>query len=372
MFQYALISFCNSPSQSPSPVLLVKLSPDLSTVLNFTPIYLGLNQPTLQVTGITSNENSIFVIFVLMNKQTYISSLSIEDFSLRFCQELPEIIDPHSIVTINNQLFIVSTGTDEVVRYDYFDGGLSNRSIFWRASEAKSDTHHINSIAKNSGELYISAFGPKSGQLWSTAENGYIHNISKDVRVMDKIYHPHSLTIIKNQFFYCESFTGSLMKNGNQIVKVDGYTRGIASPNENFICIGTSIGRKISKSTGLINQAIEGIGEPTGFCGVNVFNTDLNKITINHDFSWFGPEIYEIHFITLLKDIVDFDFSFLFANAYLVEQEIIKKYKEKIQEQNRLIEEKDNKINKMVNSRSWKFALKFSNIYNLFIKKDKS
>lgn len=368
MFHYALISFCNSPSQSPSPVLLIKLSPDLSTVLNFSPIYLGLNQPILQVTGISSNENSIFVIFVLMNKQTYVSSLSIEDFSLQFYQELPDIIDPHSIVSIKNQLFIVSTGTDEVVHYDVYDGGLGDKSIFWRASESKLDSHHINSIAENNGELFISAFGPKSGPMWSSAENGYIHNISKDVRVMEKIYHPHSLTIIKNQFFYCESFTGSLLMNGNQIVKVNGYSRGIASPYENYICIGTSIGRKISKSTGLINQAIEGIGEPTGFCGVNVFNSDLNKITFNHDFSWFGPEIYEIHFITPPEDIIDFDFSFLFSKAYLAEQELNQKYKEKIQEQIKLVEEKDNKINEMKNSRSWKLALKFSNFYNLFRK----
>lgn len=369
MLHFALISFCNSPSQSPSPVLLIKLSPDLSTILNFTPIFLGINQPILQVTGITSNEKSIFVIFVLKNKKTYISSLSIEDFSLQYSQELPEIVDPHSIVSINNQLFIVSTGTDEVIRYDIFDGGLNNINTFWRASESKLDTHHINSIAENNGELFISAFGSKSGQLWSSAENGYIHNISKDVRVMDKIYHPHSLTIINNQFFYCESFTGSLILNGNQIVKVNGYSRGIASPVENIICIGTSIGRKISKSTGLISQAIEGIGEPTGFCGVNIFNSNLNKITTNHDLSWFGPEIYDIHFIKPPKDMVDYSFSFLFSKAYYSEQVLIQKYKEKIEEQNRLIEEKVNKINEMLNSRSWKLAQKISNIYNILKRK---
>jgi hypothetical protein len=93
-----------------------------------------------------------------------------------------------------------------VFRYDLGPPGLSNPIVVWQASNFETDTHHINSIAEWQGNLIISAFGPKFGTLWSSAFDGYIHDISRDRCVKTGIYHPHSLAALGDRLYYIESY----------------------------------------------------------------------------------------------------------------------------------------------------------------------
>ena len=71
--------------------------------------------------------------------------------------------------------------------------GVRNPVVIWRESNLRADTHHVNSIAEWKGKLIISAFGRKFGTLWSSAFDGYIHDVTRDRRIKGGIYHPHSL-----------------------------------------------------------------------------------------------------------------------------------------------------------------------------------
>ena len=225
--------------------------------------------------------------------QFYIAGLQIRDLAPVFYQNLPDAKDIHSILAWNERLYIVSTGTDEVLAYDILHNKLGNPQVIWRASLKHKDTHHVNSIVENNGELFISAFGPKSGELWSSALNGYIQNITNDRQVKSGIYHPHSLSARNGQFYYCESYKGTFCSLDNQLLQLSGYARGISWLSDEKVCVTTSIGRKISRSTGLIGNPADP-GEPEGNCTLTIKDITNGETSTEMDFSWFGPEIYDV------------------------------------------------------------------------------
>ena len=50
-----------------------------------------------------------------------------------------------------SHLYVVSTGSDEVFRYDLGPTGLSNPVVIWQAQRLDTDTHHVNSISRVEG-----------------------------------------------------------------------------------------------------------------------------------------------------------------------------------------------------------------------------
>jgi len=222
-----------------------------------------------------------------------IAALRQNDLSPLYCQELPEVKDGHSILALDAKIYVVSTGSDEVICYDLLENKLSNPRIFWRASNSGTDTHHVNSIIKTGDELFVSAFGPKTGPLWASAKNGYVHNITTDRRVKSGIYHPHSLSAKHGQLYYCESSTRSFCSMNGPILKLEGYSRGIGWLNSEIVCIASSMGRRISKSTGLIANPADP-GELEGKCNLAIRNIINKELIAEVELSGFGPEIYDV------------------------------------------------------------------------------
>ncbi len=296
MFQSILVSFCNNPIASTSPLLCVKIPPSNDLAKDYAPVTLGFPGLTTHATGLTIADNIVMIAFHSGGK-FYIAALDNNDLSPVFYQELPEALDIHSILAWNNCLYVVSTGTDEVLAYDIDQKMLVNPRVIWRASSEKRDSHHINSIVENKGELFISAFGPKSGELWASAPNGYIQNITRDIRVKDGIFHPHSLSARNEQIYYCESHNGTFCSMENKILKLPGYSRGITWLSDEIVCVTTSIGRKVSRSTGQVGNPGDP-GEPEGHCGLTIANIANGQILSTMDFSWFGPEIYDALILT--------------------------------------------------------------------------
>jgi hypothetical protein len=195
-----LLSFCNLPA--PRNTALMKLDLDSETALT---VELGWKGLIKSCTGLFANHEKIYVLFESEGTD-YVAGLGRVDLSPVFIQPLSEVKQGHSIFIKDTNFYVVSTGSDKVFRYDLGPPGLSNPIVVWQASNFETDTHHINSIAEWQGNLIISAFGPKFGTLWSSAFDGYIHDISRDRCVKTGIYHPHSLAALGDRLYYIESY----------------------------------------------------------------------------------------------------------------------------------------------------------------------
>jgi hypothetical protein len=295
MPQFILLSFCNIPTQTTSPLLCLQISDEEDASISYAPVSLGYPDVVITATGLTSTKEKIFVLFKSRQNSFHVAVLQKDNLSSLYHQELPEVKDGHSILATDDCLYIVSTGTDEVISYNIRDKSLENPRIIWKASDTKTDTHHINSIAEKDGEILISAFGPKAGQLWSTASNGYIYNITVNAFAAEGLYHPHSVTTRNGKIYYSDSHRNSFCTVGqpDSIFDLDGYTRGISWLPNGWVCLATSIGRRVSKSTGLITNSADP-GEPAGECSLVIGDIAEPKILRNIDLSWFGPEVYDI------------------------------------------------------------------------------
>jgi hypothetical protein len=291
--QFVLVSFCNLPSSGRYPVICLEIpfdgkKPTIYAAGEFSEI----GKTIKSATGLASSAGRAFILFLSENV-FHVAALRLKDFSLDYCQALPEIRDGHSILVSGDFFYAVSTGTDEILKYGLDENGLHSPEVAWRASDSGKDTHHINSIAEIDGEIFISAFGEKTGNLWSSATNGYIQNITRDICIKDGIYHPHSLSPRKGVLHYCDSSKKSFCSLEKPVFELDGYARGIGWLSDETVCVATSIGRKISKSTGLIANPADP-GATAGKSKLSVRDIKNQHILAEIDLSRFGPEIYDI------------------------------------------------------------------------------
>ena len=370
--QFVLLSLCNLAVMTTSPLVCVQFPDDLKDgLISFAPVSLGYPDLIFTSTGLTSFKGKIFVLFLPRGGPYHIAALNEDDLWPLYYQKLPEVKDGHSILAFDNYLYVVSTGTDEIICYEIKEKSLENPKVVWQASDKKTDTHHINSIAERNGEILISAFGPKSGQLWTSSSNGYIYNITTNSSVASGIHHPHSISVNNGNIYYSNSHRNSFCVVGQttSIFDLDGYTRGVSWLSNDLACVATSIGRKISKSTGLIANPADP-GESAGKCSLFVGKVLENKIIREVDVSSFGTEIYDI--LTLQGH--QYDLLTLSNNSQKVGQQVIHsllpqlqrsdqqiaEYNQQIAEYNQQIAEYNQQIaeyNKRISERDQQIAL---------------
>lgn len=255
-------------------------------------------ESTYSFTGMTQDKNYVYVISQTPGSWIYVIHKNTRDIVLQ--QSLENVKDPHSMVVNGENLYIVSAGTDQVLQYRFDREKL--RIVFvkviWSPKDSNmvTDTHHINSVFQYKNDIFISAFGLKESEQWSSAKKGYIYNITEKKKEMEPIYHPHSLYILNGNFYYCESSTRSVRKNNTAIIRLkSGYTRGLCVHND-YIFVGTSSGRKKSKSTGVtLNPADSGILEED--CRVLLYKKNFfGRYCLKNEFNLFPDhtEIYDI------------------------------------------------------------------------------
>jgi hypothetical protein len=201
--------------------------------------------------------------------------------------------DVHSICLAGDRLYAVSTGTDEVIELRIRGPEVVAETVCWRPDPdgPRVDRHHLNGICRWHGELLVSGFGPKSGERWSSAVDGFVVNISRGKRMASGVYHPHSLTAIGDTLAYCES-SGKAVRTlgpGPAQCGLPGYTRGLCRAGDGLF-VGSCVGRRVSKSTGLINNSGEG-GELAGQCAVSRLSLQRFEIESTFDLSDVAREI---------------------------------------------------------------------------------
>jgi len=369
MCQYILASFCNLQSLTTCPLLCLQVAENNKDITSYAPVSLGYEDLTISATGLTSSNGRIYCLFASRLNNFYVAVLQENNLAPLYCQELPEVRDGHSILVIDDRLYVVSTGTDEVICYDIKENGFDHSRVVWKASDAKADTHHINSIVEKDGAILVSAFGPKTGKLWATASNGYIYNITANVPVIDNLNHPHSLSVRNDVIYYCDSQKKSFSaaNQNNSIFDLNGYTRGVSWLSNGLICLATSIGRRISKSTRFIANPADP-GELAGECSLTLGDISKKTVIKKIDLSWFGPEIYDL--LVLRDSSIDLltlsslsqkserdGIQFLSSNAHIVNlTQAVAERDVKISIITQAIAERDEQIKVIMSSWSWKLT----------------
>ncbi|MDX9913048.1 MAG: DUF4915 domain-containing protein [Candidatus Moranbacteria bacterium] len=285
-----LISFCNPQLESINKNLLIL---DLK---NEKSEYLLETKDGL--TGITQDNN----FFYALSQDSKIYIIDRNSHKLILNKKLENLLDPHSLFIEGDELFIVSTGNNEILKYKISKDrlGIDFAEVFWKhyaVNNEIGDIYHINSIFKEKKSIYITAFGLKDGDRWSSAKNGHIFNITENKKEINNIYHPHSLFIKDGKKYYCESASQAIKEGNNVIVKLkSGYVRGL-SLDKKYLIFGVSGGRKISKSTGILNEVAE-TGLMEANCKILVFKKKLffGGYKTMKEFNFFPnhTEIYDI------------------------------------------------------------------------------
>jgi hypothetical protein len=150
----------------------------------------------------------------------------------------------------------------------------------------------------------------------------------------DGVYHPHTLSVRNGEFYFCESHEGAFRSVEKVLFKFNGYARGVEWLSDQLVCVATSIGRKVSKSTGLFSSPADQ-GQTAGQCMLTINNIDSGKTEQQLDLSWFGPEMYDVILLSGQYDLLEFS-----RHAHLAERNALDKKTQNFQKASRQLEKK--------------------------------
>ena len=189
----------------------------------------------------------------------------------------------------------MSTGTDEVIRLRLRGVDVMDEVGFWRPdrNEPRQDVHHLNSLIESHGELLVSGFGKKEGDRWSSARSGFVRNLTRHQVLASGIDQPHTLLEARGRIFFCESQRMAVRALGSHLQQLlSGYTRGLGVVG-NDLFVATSVGRRVSKSTGKVDNPAA-LGTRNGHCTISRLSLeDLSLLETAH-FDEYANEIYDI------------------------------------------------------------------------------
>lgn len=223
------------------------------------------------------------------------------DFSLAARYPFRSAADVHSLMYSEGMLYAVSTGTDELFTLELLGPEVVSERVIWRPDPTArhEDVNHLNSICRFEGDIFVSGFGPRSGSTWSGARGGFIANASRDEVLARDLQHPHSLAVVNGRVSYCESGTMALRTLGERGYKqLGGYTRGLCSVNE-FLFVGSSRGRLVSRSTGLPTSPDR--DSELSPCQISVLDAGTLDLRQVKDLGSYADEIYDLVPVTLTE-----------------------------------------------------------------------
>ncbi len=290
-----LVSFCNQQNNAihDNLVLLDTETKERRSFLDF--LY------NRSITGITQDESRVYICY--QDQVNGIIILKKPNLEIELIRSFPEIKDGHTVLINENNLYVVSTGNDRILKFNFdtIINKVEYTDSFYLSPDANSelDLNHINSIAIKNNEIYLTAFGKKLGEKWSTALNGYILNTQNGEKVLTNLVHPHSLSIFKDDFWYAESLARKIKRNDETIIELEeGYVRGLAIIESNII-IGVSTRRSTSKSTNTPNLDLSNELSKEQ-CKVIIYKYDGNSALKIDEYEFIDKyqEVYDVVVLT--------------------------------------------------------------------------
>jgi len=289
-----LISVCNKNIAENVKLPEVFLFEVDLKLMQFEPIPIeGLNSEHARgITGLAHYRNG--VVALLQYHPSRVAYFS-RDYRLIDLWKLSLVVGGHSLAVWNDKIYIASAGTDSIVEFSPEAG----ERVYWCDNEMRLDSIHVNSLVWQDNKLFATAFGKKKGELWNTANYGYIFHVNKGTKIHEPIYHPHSLCIEKDRFYYCESALASVRSNDGQELKTHlGFTRGLIV-SDKYLAVGISRARQRSISTGKPIDIKNEIAPLREQCGILVYRRNGSRLdqcepigTI--DLSLYANEIFEL------------------------------------------------------------------------------
>ena len=223
--------------------------------------------------------------------ESFLLLLDDATLAVRAMYPLPDLEDPHSLLSHENGLLVVSTGTDEVVQLDLRGDELRGSQVVWRPAEANDrlDQLHLNSICRRGDQILVSGFGYHTPDRPRGARDGFIVDMLSGEYVVRGLQQPHSVTVLGDQLVWCTSRQRIVQTlDGRESAPLPGYTRGLGVIGDRLY-VGTSCSRTFSRSTGK-----RGAPRDPGACTLNVLATDTLDLIETIDMSVVGTEIYEL------------------------------------------------------------------------------
>jgi len=258
-------------------------------------------EPGLGATGLLRVGGRIYVVLRAQARSTSEPERSdIAVLCAKTLRELdrwrvPDAADLHSLACDGDTLYAVSTGTDELLALPL--DGPGRGTVTWRPAGAtdRLDGHHLNGLLLADGELYISGFGPKpAGADWKEARDGFLCRIDGPV-LRQGLRHPHSILELDTTFVICESPSRlALALDGRRSDTLPGYTRGLCLADD-ALYVGTSMGRRRSKSTGTLNNlAAPGGFAVEGACALVRLDPATLSLSSTLSLAAYGRELYDL------------------------------------------------------------------------------
>lgn len=261
-----LVSFCNQGAGRPSLAVCDVRHADRVDVVDL---------PDFGQVGAAGLTRAGDVIAVALQAQpgapAHLVLLDAETLGVREHWPLSLVADPHSMVWQpdgqGGRLTVASTGTDEVIELELRGEDAPVERVVWRPAGAgrRIDRHHINSVALHEDQLIVAGFWPKVGRHWASALQGKVVVAETDEVLQDGLRHPHSLVSIDADLWLCESSGATVQMVGGAAGRtLPGYTRGLCVLGGDQLMVGTSVGRKTSRSLGISNPGDP--GQVAGAC----------------------------------------------------------------------------------------------------------
>ena len=299
---YILVSFCNTRAQGLPALGLLDPLKSKGWAFQFPDI---LNPPQ-NFTGLTASEQYVYAVSQRLSAP---SLLIFDRCDLKLLNRYTFQIacDVHSILLVGDSLFVVSTGTDEVIELRMRDTECVSEKIFWRpepirAYGRREDTFHFNGICQSGTGLFISGFGKRRGGLWDSSTDGFVFDISRGEIVASGINQPHSLAEVDGKLVLCESGRRAVRTlEGPCIEALPGYARGICVVGRKLF-VATSVQRRVSRSSGTALTPSFGPGEPEGRCSICRISIDDWQLEEIIELPIEDSEIYDLLAIEGIDD----------------------------------------------------------------------
>jgi hypothetical protein len=296
---HILVSFCNTATGAP-PVVLYEIATGTITVPRMPP-EVAIRKPSgLAEAGgflyvMTSRTDGSLAASVSHPNPSTLFVFDRHTLALVATNVCELVFDGHSMLVRERGLDVVSTGTDEIVHLTMQGPHVVSEQAVWRADAhgKRADVHHLNAIGLWRGETYVSGFGRKEGSSWRSTPHGFVEAVDTGERILRDIRQPHSILDVDGALVYCQSGTSTVHVHGTGAERrLPGYARGLCRV-QNAIFAGTSRGRQVSKSTGLLTTRSDP-GAAAGRCTLVRLTPATLEIEAVVELDPYGIEIYDL------------------------------------------------------------------------------
>ena len=154
---------------------------------------------------------------------------------------LPGASDPHSLVIEDDQLWVVSSRSNEVIQYTRSASGTLTINTVFRSSDIM--PQHFNGLVRHRGVLVVSALGVSGGDAHDTHSAGYLLDVEREERIQTGLDQPHSLYSYGGSMLLCESRKSLVLRDDKPLSRLEGYLRGLVVGADGMLHVAESAPR---------------------------------------------------------------------------------------------------------------------------------